>query len=217
MRGRRRVAAQRLTIDITDNNINYMRTAAPLLAPIFRSDGQARLLSVVLLGADELTLTDLAARAELAYATAHREVARLLDAGILVERQIGRTRLLSANPDSALVAPLREILQIATGPVVMLSRELAEIDGIDSAFLYGSFAARLRGVDGPAPNDIDVMVVGTPDAELVYQACDRIEEVVHRPVNATILTREELAADSGFLDQVRANPTVPISGDLPWQ
>jgi len=194
-----------------------MRTAAPLLAPIFRSDGQARLLSVVLLGADELTLTDLAARAELAYATAHREVARLLDAGILVERQIGRTRLLSANPDSALVAPLREILQIATGPVVMLSRELAEIDGIDSAFLYGSFAARLRGVDGPAPNDIDVMVVGTPDAELVYQACDRIEEVVHRPVNATILTREELAADSGFLDQVRANPTVPISGDLPWQ
>jgi len=200
-----------------DNNINYMRTEAPLLAPIFRSDGQARLLSVVLLGADELTLTDLAARAELAYATAHREVARLLDAGILVERQIGRTRLLSANPDSALVAPLREILQIATGPVVMLSRELAEIDGIDSAFLYGSFAARLRGVDGPAPNDIDVMVVGTPDAELVYQACDRIEEVVHRPVNATILTREELAADSGFLDQVRANPTVPISGDLPWQ
>lgn len=194
-----------------------MRTEAPLLAPIFRSDGQARLLSVLLLGDGELSITDLAARAKLAYPTAHREVARLLDAGILVERQVGRTRLLSADENSALVPPLREILQIVAGPVVMLSRELADIAGIESAFLYGSFAARLRGVDGPAPNDIDLMVVGTVDAELVYRACDRVEEVAHRPVNATILTRAELTVDSGFLDHVRANPTVPIIGDLPWQ
>ena len=194
-----------------------MRTEAPLLAPIFRSDGQARLLSAILLGEGELSLTELAARAELAYPTAHREVARLLDAGILVERQVGRTRLLSANPDSALVPPLREILQIVTGPVIMLTHELAEVEGIESAFLYGSFAARLRGVDGPPPNDIDLMVIGSPDADHVYEVCDRVEESVHRPVNATILTRAELSVDSGFLDQVRANPTVPIIGELPWQ
>lgn len=205
-----------MTIDITDNNISYMRTEAPLLAPIFRSDGQARLLSSILLGEGELSLSELAARAELAYPTAHREVARLLDAGILVERHVGRTRLLSANPDSALVPPLREILQIVTGPVIMLRRELAEVERIESAFLYGSFAARLRGVDGPPPNDIDVMVIGSPDADRVYEVCDRVEEAVHRPVNATILTRAELAVDSGFLDQVRANPAVPIIGELPW-
>ena len=206
-----------LTIDITDNNIHYMRTEPPLLAPIFRSDGQARLLSVLLLGDGELSITDVATRAQLAYPTAHREVARLVDAGILVERQVGRTRLVAANADSDLVPPLRQILQVVTGPVALLSRELAGIEGIDSAFIYGSFAARLRGVDGPAPNDIDVMVVGTPEAELVYQACDRVEEVVHRPVNATILTPAELAADSGFLDHVRASPTVSILGDVPWQ
>lgn len=194
-----------------------MRTEAPLLAPIFRSEGQARLLAAVLLGNDELSLTDLATRAELAYATTHREVARLVDAGILIERHIGRTRLVSANPDSALVPPLREILRIVSGPAIMLAREFADIDGIESAFLYGSFAARLRGRDGPAPNDIDVMVVGTPDAEAVYEACDRVEEAVHRPVNATILTRAELAVDSGFLQQVRANPTVTVMGELPWQ
>ena len=206
-----------LTIDITDININYMRTEAPLLAPIFRSEGQARLLTAILLGGDELSLTDLARRAELAYPTAHREVARLLGAGILVERQVGRARLVSANPDSPLVPPLREILQIVSGPAVMLAQEFAVIEGIESAFLYGSFAARLRGVEGPEPNDIDVMVVGTPDAEVIYEVCDRVEEAVHRPVNATILTRAELAVDSGFLQQVRANPTVPIVGELPWQ
>ena len=40
-----------------------MRTEAPLLAPIFRSDGQARPLSTLLLTGDELSLTDLAERA----------------------------------------------------------------------------------------------------------------------------------------------------------
>jgi DNA-binding transcriptional ArsR family regulator len=106
-------------------------TVAPLLAPVFRSDGQARLLSTLLLTGDELSVTDLAKQAGLAYPTAHREVARLLDAGILIEQQVGRTRLIRANGDSPLVDPLREILAIATGPAVILAEELARIDGIE--------------------------------------------------------------------------------------
>ena len=84
----------------------------------------------------------------------HREVARLVDAGILSERQVGRTRLIRANSESPLVGPLREILTIATGPVVILAEELARIEGIESAFLYGSFAAPSAFLDngrsGPA-------------------------------------------------------------------
>ena len=74
-----------MTLDITKDNLHYMRTEAPLLAPIFRSDGQARLLSTLLLTGEELSVTQLAERAGLAYPTAHREVARLVDAGIRVE------------------------------------------------------------------------------------------------------------------------------------
>ena len=197
--------------------LNYMRTEAPLLAPIFRSDGQARLLSTLLLTGEELSVTDLAARAGLAYPTVHREVARLLEAGILSERQVGRTRLIRANDESPLVSPLREILTIATGPAVILAEELACIDKIESAFLYGSFAARMLGIAGPAPHDIDVMVLGEPDVDAVYEACARIEAAVHRPVNPTILTPEEFAAASGFLDNVRSGPAVAVIGELPWR
>lgn len=194
-----------------------MRTEPPLLAPVFRSEGQARLLSVLLLGAGELSLTDLADHAELAYATAHREVARLLEAGVLLERQAGRTRLLSANEHSPLVPPLRDLLLVATGPVVLLAEELSRIDGVESAFLYGSFAARMQGVAGAAPNDIDLMVIGTPDPDLVYQACDRVEQAVRRPVNAMIMSAAEASADSGFLAHVRTSPLVSIIGESPWQ
>ena len=194
-----------------------MRTEAPLLAPIFRSDGQARLLSTILLGDEELSLTALAQRAELAYPTAHREVARLLEAGILDERHAGRTRLIRAADESPLVPPLREILMIATGPVVLLAREFSTIERIESAFLYGSVAARLRNVAGRAPQDIDVMVIGDPDVDAIDEACERVERAVRRPVNPTILTRAEFDRSSGFLDNVRTHPVVPIVGDVPWQ
>ena len=86
---------------------------------------------------------------------------------------MGRTRLIRANGESPLVEPLREILTIVTGPVVILAEELAGIDGIEAAFLYGSFAARLLGDAGPAPHDIDLMVLGAPDVDAVYEACTR--------------------------------------------
>lgn len=193
-----------------------MRTESPLLAPIFRSDGQARLLSALLLGDDEFSISDLAERAALAYPTAHREVERLIEAGILSERRVGRSRLISPNRASPLTAPLREILLVVTGPAVLLFEHLREISGIEWAFLYGSFAARLTGVEGPAPSDIDVMVIGSPDPATVYDACTKVEESVSRPVNPTILTASELRERSGFLDDLRAHPIVPILGGPPW-
>ena len=128
-----------------------MRTEAPLLAPIFRSDGQARLLAELLLTGGELSLTELAERIDLAYATVHREAQRLLDAGVLRERQVGRSRLMSANPDSPIVDPLRQILIVTTGPSVLLAEALRPIGGISSAFIYGSFAARMTGAPGLHP------------------------------------------------------------------
>lgn len=89
--------------------------------------------------------------------------------------------------------------------------------GVLSAFLFGSFAARLSGQSGAAPADIDVMVVGNPDPMAVYDACRRVGEQVRRDVNPTILTLDEFTAPSGFLGQLRSGAMVPIIGDLPWR
>lgn len=190
-----------------------MRTEAPLLAPIFRSDGRARLLSTLVLTGDELSVTDLAKRAGLAYPIVHREVARLVDAGILSERQVGRTRLSRAIDESPLVGPLREILTVATGPVVMLAGELGRIAGIEAAFVYGSFAARMLGDAGPSPHDIDVMVLGEPHVDAVDEACTRLEAAVHRPVNVVPAAgqTESPAATDG--EQRQPNPDSRVRRD----
>lgn len=198
-----------------DNNLHFMRSEPPLLAPVFRSDAQARLLATLLLMDDELTLNQLAERAATPYATAHREVARLIDAGILTERTVGRARLIGGSPDSPLVEPLRRILAVAAGPALYLTDELTRIPGVETAFIYGSFAARATGVVGPPPQDVDVLVIGDPDREAVYVACERVEAKVGRPVNATIFTPAEVASGeyAGFLDQVAALPRLPLIGE----
>lgn len=198
-----------------DINLHYMRNQPPLLAPIFRSDAQARLLASLLLGDDELTLAQISERAATPYATAHREVGRLLEAGILTERSVGRARLIAANPDSPIVEPLRTILAVVAGPAQFLTHELSAIDRIEVAFIYGSFAARAAGRAGPAANDIDVMVIGSPDADAVYAACERVEGRVGRPVNVTILSAVELESErgGGFLQQVAAQPRMPLIGE----
>jgi DNA-binding transcriptional ArsR family regulator len=173
------------------------------VAPLFRSDGQARLLAELFLsGVDELNVKELAERAGLAYGTVHREVRRLLEAGLLSERRVGQARLVRPNPESPLTQPVRDLLLVSAGPVPLLTAELGNIAGVLAALLYGSFAARMRGEPGEAPNDIDVMVVG---------------DQVGREVNATIMTVDEMEQSSGFLTQVRRRPTVAIIGDLPWR
>jgi DNA-binding transcriptional ArsR family regulator len=195
-----------------------VRTAPPLVAPLFRSDGQAKLLAELFLsGADELNLNELAQRAGLAYGTVHREVRRLLDAGLLSERRVGQARLVRPNPRSPLTQPVRDLVLVSSGPVPLLASELREIPDVQAAFLYGSFAARMRGETGSAPNDIDVMVIGTPDPMAVYDACQRVGDQVGREINPTIMTPDEIREHSGFLEQVRNSPTVAVVGELPWQ
>jgi len=167
---------------------------------------------VFLSGADELNLRELAGRAGLAYTSVHREAGRLLQAGLLLERRLGQARYVRPNPASPLTEPVRALLLVSAGPVPLLAAELQQVAGVQSAFLFGSFAARLRGQAGAAPADIDVLVVGTPDPTAVYAACRRVGEQVGREVSATIMTPDELAGHTGFLASVRAQPTVPVLG-----
>lgn len=197
-----------------EGSIHFMRAAAPVLAPLFRSDTQARLLAELLLPAAEMNVSALAERLGIPYGTVHREVRRLLDAGILSERRVGNVRLIGGNSDSPLVAPVRQILSTVAGPTAILKEELAQIDGIEVAFIFGSFAARARGVSGPPPNDIDLMVVGDVDAHVVYRICRAASDVVGRTVNPTVMTTQEWSEQSGFLQEVRTNPVLEVIGDV---
>jgi DNA-binding transcriptional ArsR family regulator len=189
-----------------------MRSQAPDLLPLFRSTHQAQVLAWLYLHPDqEHTATQLAERFGVALTTIHREVQRLVDAGLLQERSVGRSRLYRAATLHRAAAPLTQLLALSFGPLVVLGEAFADVSGVDSVHIYGSWAARYSGEPGLPPADVDVLVVGDPSRGDVYAAADAAQERMGLPVNPTIRTVEQWSHPADPLtQQIKASPFVTI-------
>lgn len=193
-----------------------MKSNPPTLLPILRSEVQGHLLARVLLHPDRAySLSELATMVGTSLPTAKREVDRAERAGIVRSTRIGRTRQVTADPASPLHDPLRDLLVLTFGPATVLADELAPIAGIDQAYLFGSWAARLQGEAGAPPRDVDVLVVGDPDRRRLDALAERLESSFGRPVQVVVRSRRAWdLADEPFVQEVRGRPLLPlIEGD----
>ena len=178
---------KRLDIRIYRRYHRVMRTSAPALLPIFRSQHQAELLAWLYLRPGlEFTLAELTRLLGISPGTLHAEVERLVEAGLLTDRVVGRSRLVQANTSARTARALTELLTITFGPQVVIAEEFADLAGADQVVVYGSWARRHRGETGPEPADVDVMVIGTPDRDEVYDAAERSEQRLGITVNPTV-------------------------------
>jgi len=189
-----------------------MRSTAPALLPVFRSQLQADILAALLLNPGrEYSLTELAQRFGAPLSTVHGEVRRLTEAGLLRRRNVGRSALVQANLGNRLVGPLTELLFLSWGPLQVIADEFAELEGAERVLIFGSWAARYQQRPGPPPHDLDVLVVGRPTRASVYDAADRAQQRLGMPVNPVIRPAEAWrdAADP-LVQQIQSGPTVGI-------
>jgi predicted nucleotidyltransferase len=193
-----------------------MRTPSSPLAPLFRSDAQARVLTALFLPVEhQVNLSELAEQTGVSYGSVHREVARLVDSGILTEERWGNARYVRPNQSSVLWRPLRDLVIAAFGAVPLLRTAFESVPGVEVVALFGSYAARLTGHPGPPPGDVDVLVIGQPDAGTVYDLCEQVAREVGRPVNPTILTAREWHEKSSFAQSVADGTVIKVIGELP--
>ena len=198
-----------------------MRSAAPPLLPIFRSRLQADILAALLLNAEaEMSMTDLAERFDAPLSTVHGEVSRLTEAGLLQRRNVGRSALVRADTRNRLVKPLTELLLLSWGPMQVVAEEFSALTDTERVVIFGSWAARYVGQSGPAPHDLDVLVVGRPTRESVYDAADRSQQRLGLPVNPVIRTGDAWrAAADPLVNQINVSPFVTVlePADVPDQ
>jgi hypothetical protein len=139
------------------------------------------------------------------------EVRRLQASDIVLARSIGRSKLLRANADSPYFRPLAQLALMAFGPPLVVEEEFTPLDGIERTFIFGSWAARYAGESGPAPRDVDVLLIGTPDRDAAYEATRRAEQRLGREVNVVIRGLEDWhSATDGFTRQLRSAPLLEI-------
>jgi DNA-binding transcriptional ArsR family regulator len=190
-----------------------MQVSAPSLTPFLRTDVQGLMLAELLLHPErEFTITELAQRAGTSLPTAVREIERLAKSGFVTVRPVGRNRNVQANQEHPLFAPMQEIITYAYGPKAIIEPLVAELKGIDAAYIYGSWAARLNGIAGPNPTDIDVLIIGSPDRLAVLRVGEAASKKLGREVNLQIQTPAIWASDTDpFINTVKSLPLVKMS------
>lgn len=191
-----------------------MRSSAPQLLPLLRSQVQADLLTLLYLHPDtEYSLTEAAAEIGASVKTVQVEASRLVRTGFAADRRRGNIRLLRAVTDSPVSRPLTDLLAVTYGPRPVLTDLLSTVAGVRFAYIYGSWAARYLGEPGPIPNDVDVLVVGAPDLDELDHVARQAQEILRRPVNirrVRLTAWESRDPADPFLASVRERPLLTL-------
>jgi predicted nucleotidyltransferase len=144
------------------------------------------------------------------------EMARLESLGLVQRERDGRLVRYRAVAGHPRWSVLRDMVRQFADPAELLRVALAEVPGLEAAFIYGSFA---RG-DTHAESDIDVFALGDALKHLdtrreLTQRTVEASILLDREVNVTRYTRDKLEArrTGGFLSSVLAGPKQWLVGD----
>lgn len=141
------------------------------------------------------------------------ELARLESLGVVRRRLDGRRVRYELVEENPRWRALRSLVRELADPVEVVRNALADIPGIDAAFVFGSFA---RG-DTREDSDVDVFIIdgGIPERQRARRTIDA-EILLGREVSVVQMTRDEIAsrieAGSSFIRDVFQGAKVWLVG-----
>lgn len=117
------------------------------------------------------------------------------------------------NRECPVFDELRRLMTKTAGLADVLRKALTSLaDQIDIAFIYGSQANFTAG----ATSDVDLLIVGGVEELALHRAVAEAEGYLDRPINYTLLTRQEFERrrkeTDGFLSRVLSGETIFIVG-----
>jgi predicted nucleotidyltransferase len=194
-----------------------MKPRVPLLSPLLRSDTQGRMLAALYLHPEhEWTATELAREAGVSLPTILRDINRLTTTGFVLERTSGRNRYLRVNTSHPIFSAVADVVRHSYGPLAVLPEILANVPGVEEAYLFGSWAARYEGKSGADPNDIDVVAIGNPDRMTIFEAAAAATAQLRREVNIRAISRGDWEREGDlFVRSVKSGAliAVPLPGE----
>ena len=184
------------------------------LAELLFRDYRRRALGLLLLHADKrYHVREIARLTNTVAGTLHKELARLADAGLLLNETVGNQVLYGANRDCPIFEELASILRKTSGLTDVLASALASFsDRILAAFVFGSMASGKE----TAGSDVDLLIIGDVDFTEIAKAVYSSQEVLGREINPKVYSKKEwnqmLKNKDAFIKEVLGKPKLFIAG-----
>lgn len=187
----------------------------PSLGDVLASRAFARLVvNFALHGEAPRHVRALQRAAGLSMSSLHRELRRMEQHGLIERVEAGGRVEYRAAEGTPRWKVLRQLIAGFADPAEVVEEALAGLEGIEAAFVFGSFA---RG-DARDDSDVDVLVVAPPETEArVGRAAAEASILLGRPVEVRAYSRERLArqvaSGSAVLRRILAGPKRWLVGD----
>ncbi len=142
-----------------------------------------------------------------------REMLRLEADGIFQARDIGRTKLYRLNKRYPLYKELKNIIRKTIGIEEALKEALKRCEGVEFAFIYGSYAEGREH----SLSDIDCIVIGNVSPKEIKSALFEYQTKIGRQINSIVYTKEDflrrLDEKNHFVSSISQTKKVFIKGN----
>ena len=188
-----------------------------MLERLFTSKTRVGILAQFLLNSDsEYHIRGLARQIHTTPILVQRELGNLEQLGLLKKKIMGNMVLYSLDRDASIADDLRRMFLKTEGLGAQLLEGInrKEKEKIRFALVYGSFA---KGME-TGSSDIDLLVIGEIDADLVLESVMQAEKKTGRQISLVLWTEKEFLekTESGtpLTKELAETPVIMIMGDL---
>jgi predicted nucleotidyltransferase len=133
--------------------------------------------------------------------------------GILVSEYKANARYFKTNKDYPLYKELKSIVFKTVGVSGGLKKALRKVEGIDFCFIYGSYAKAKENY----LSDIDLVVIGNPNEDLLIKELDKFEDALNREINYKLYSlkdfKKEIKEKEPFLLEILRDKKIMLIGE----
>lgn len=143
-----------------------------------------------------------------------KELRKLAKEGLFLAESKGKIKFYRLNPYFPLYQELKQMIFKTEGLEGSLRELVNQFPKIKLAFIYGSYA---KGEE-KATSDIDLVIMGNPDRDLLTDRIRELELRLRREINFNLYSSAEFGTKTkekgSFLSEIAADKKIMLKGSL---
>lgn len=185
-----------------------------LLAQILSSQVRAEIFRLLFTkNKPSIHLRDLQRKSQLSIGTIQKEISHLKDLDMVIPERDGNRLYYTANANHPLFKEICALVEKTSGVAEKLKEVLSTINGIECAFIFGSFA---KGEE-KSHSDIDIIIIGEVGLRVLSSKFKELTEQTEREINPHVYSlktwKEKIKKKDHFIKSVLDGKKVFLIGD----
>ncbi|MEM4707167.1 MAG: nucleotidyltransferase domain-containing protein [Candidatus Anstonellales archaeon] len=176
------------------------------------SETREGILMLMLLENFKGSIREIAKKVKIMPSHVRKELKNLEEIGILKKERISNALVYSVNEKCTFIDELRALLLKLKGAHILIKKQLSKISGIESAFIFGSYATGRMDEH----SDIDLFIVGKPDMKKLNCLIFEAEKKINRKISFFVYSKEEFRSkkNSPFIKNILSSKKISLVGDF---